>query len=55
MDFHVLRHAVLDIDPSQHPMKMRVTKAFNSEALKVFNLNAKRKASLIDFISTSPG
>ena len=35
-------------------MKMRVTKAFNSEALKVLNLNAKKKTSLIDFISTLP-
>ena len=35
-------------------MKMRVTKAFNNEALKVLNLNAKKKASLIDFISTLP-
>ena len=35
-------------------MKMRVTKAFNNEALKVLNLNAKKRASLIDFISTLP-
>ena len=27
-------YTVTDIDPSWHPMKMRVTKAFNSEALK---------------------
>jgi len=25
-------HTVTDIDPSQHPMKMRATKAFSSEA-----------------------
>ena len=35
-------------------MKMRVTRAFNSDALKVLNLNSKKKSSLIDFISTLP-
>ena len=33
-------------------MKMRVTRAFNSDALKVLNLNSKKKSSLIDIIST---
>ena len=47
-------HIVTDINPLRHPMKMRVTKAFNSEALKVLNLNSKKKSSLIDFISTLP-
>jgi len=35
-------------------MKMRVTKASNSWALKVLNLNSNKKSSLIDVISTSP-
>ncbi len=47
-------HTVAGIDPSRHPMKMRVTKAFNSEALRILNLNSKKKSSLIDFISTLP-
>ena len=47
-------HTVTDIDPPRHPMKMRVTRAFNSDALKVLNLNSKKKSSLIDFISTLP-
>jgi hypothetical protein len=32
-------HTVTDIDPSWHSMKMRLTRAFNSDALKVLNLN----------------
>ncbi len=47
-------HTVTDIDPSRHPIKMRATKAFNSEALRILNLNFKEKSSLIDFISTLP-
>ena len=33
-------HNVTDINPSRHPMKMRVTRAFNSDALNVLNLNS---------------
>ena len=35
-------------------MKMRVTRAFTSDALKVLNMYSKKKSSLIDFIFTLP-
>jgi hypothetical protein len=47
-------HTITDINLSRHPMKMRGAKEFNSEALKVLNLNAKKKSSLVDFTSTLP-
>jgi hypothetical protein len=48
------RHSVTDIDPSRHPMKMKVTIAFQSDEMKCLNLGSKKTGSLIDFISVLP-
>ena len=48
------RHTITDIDPSRHPMKMKVTIAFQSDEMKCLNLNFKKTGSLIDFISVLP-
>ena len=45
---------VTDVDPLRHLMKRRVTKAFESNSMKVWNLNLKKKNSLIDFIPNLP-
>jgi len=45
-----MRH-INDIDPSWHPMKMKVTIAFKSDEMKRLILGSKKTGSLIDFIS----
>ncbi len=48
------RHIITDIDPSRHPMKMKVTIAFQSYDMKCLNLNLKKTGSLVDGISVLP-
>ncbi len=36
------RQTITDIDPSRHPMKMKVTIAFQSDEMKCLNLNLKK-------------
>ena len=48
------RLTVTDIDPSRHPMKMKVTIAFQSDEMKHLNLGSKKTGTLIDFISVLP-
>ena len=47
-------HTVTDVDPLRYLMKRRVTKAFESNSLRVLNLHSKKKNSLIDFIASLP-
>jgi hypothetical protein len=48
------RQTITDIDPSWHPMKMKVTIAFQSDEMKCLNLGSKKTGSLVDFFSVLP-
>jgi len=43
------RHTVTDIDPSWHPVKMKLTIAFQSDEMTSLNRGSKKTGLLIDF------